>query len=107
MENQRRDRRRKAGLPVKRETGQEVVCRVSEPKGSLLFDIVNERKRSAGGRVLAVLVGNHRDNQKHKSNAFRESNKLKSVEIPSVHIYSRQFASFHKEASFKYACERF
>jgi hypothetical protein len=62
-----------AGLPVKRETGPGVVCRVSEPEGSPLFDIVNERKRSAGGCILAVLMGNHRDNRNIRRMRFLES----------------------------------
>ena len=41
----------------------------------MLFDIVNERKRSADGCVLAALVGNNEGKQKHKSYAFQRVNK--------------------------------
>jgi len=36
---------------------------LSGSRDPLLFDIVNERKRNAGGCVLAVLEGNLRDNR--------------------------------------------
>ena len=73
--NSRANGASKAGLPVKRESGQEVVCRLSGSKDPLLFDIVNERKRSAGGCVLAALVGNNEGKQKHSLMRFKRVNK--------------------------------